>query len=270
MNRGRRGETPRSPRTSRGNVVCDLDGVVYLADTAVPGAGAALAEVERRGYRLLFATNAPIRTPEAVAAHVASVSGYPADAGQVVTSAMAAAGVLSAADGPVLVVGEAGLGTTLRRSGFSLTMDPMQARSVVVGLDRRLTYDHLRIAAQALARGARFVATNRDPTYPTESGPWPGGGAIVAALETATGRVAEVVGKPHRPMRDAIRCRLGPGPTWVVGDRPETDVALGREEGWTTVLVLTGVLGDPAQVPAGLAPDLLLASLADFPAHLPG
>jgi len=64
----------------------------------------------------------------------------------------------------------------------------------VVGLDRRLTYDHLRIAAQALGRGARFVATNRDPTYPTESGPWPGGGAIVAALETATGRVAEVVG----------------------------------------------------------------------------
>ncbi len=268
-----RGDTAKSApplRVARGNVVCDLDGVVYLSDTAVPGAGAALSEIDRRGYRLLFATNAPIRTPEAVALHITSVSGYPAAPDQVVTSAMAAAEVLSPADAPVLVVGEAGLGVTLQRSGFSLTEDPREARAVVVGLDRRLTYDHLRIAAQALLGGARFIASNRDPTYPTEFGPWPGGGAIVAALEAATGRTAEVVGKPHPPMRDAIRRRLGSGPTWVVGDRPETDLALGRAEGWTTVLVLTGVVEDPAQVPEALRPDLVLATIAELPAHLPG
>lgn len=270
MRRQGRGDGPASGAASPGNIVCDLDGVVYLLDTAVPGAGAALSEIERRGYRLVFATNAPIRTPEAVAAHVASVSGYPAEGSQVVTSAMVAAEVMSAADCPALVVGEAGLSATLQRSGLWLTDDPLAARSVVVGLDRRLTYEHLRIAAQALLRGARFIASNRDPTYPTDSGPWPGGGAIVAALEAATGRVAEVVGKPHRPMREAIKRRLGPGPTWVVGDRAETDLALGREEGWVTVLVLSGVVSNAADVPESLRPDLVLRTIAELPAHLPG
>lgn len=269
MKRRDTAESARAAGVTRGNVVCDLDGVVYLSDTAVLGAGAALSEIDRRGYRLVFATNAPIRTPEAVALHIASVSGYPATASQVVTSAMVAAEVLSPADAPVLVVGEADLGVTLQRSGLSLTEDPQQARTVVVGLDRRLTYDRLRIAAQALLGGARFVASNRDPSYPTESGPWPGGGAIVAALEAATGRTAEVVGKPHPPMRDAVRRRLGPGPTWVVGDRPETDLALGREEGWVTVLVLTGVVQDVAEVRQADRPDLVLATIADLPAHLP-
>lgn len=263
---GRRSTSP----CARGNVVCDLDGVVYLADAAVPGAGDSLATVEQRGYRVLFATNAPLRTPEAVAAHIAAVTGYPAAASQVVTSAAVAAEILSPADAPVLVVGEAGLSTTLSRHGLALTSDPDRARTVVVGLDRHLTYDHLRAASSALLGGARFVACNRDPTYPTERGLWPGGGALVAALETASGRRAEVVGKPEAPMREALRRRLSPGPTWVIGDRAETDLAIGREEGWTTVLVLTGVVAHPAQVPPGLQPDLVLSSLAELPAHLPG
>lgn len=254
----------------RGNVVCDLDGVVYLADTPVPGAGRALEEIEHRGYRLIFATNAPIRTAEGVAAHIASLTGFPASPAQVVTSAMTAAEVLSAADAPLLVVGEEGLPLTLQRAGLALTDDPAAARTVVVGLDRHLTYDRLRTASDALLRGARFVASNRDPTYPTAGGLWPGGGAIVAALEAASGRRAEVVGKPYPPMRDAVLRRLGPGPTWVVGDRPETDLALGRGRGWTTVLVLTGVVADPGQVPVDLTPDLVLGSLAELPAYLPG
>lgn len=263
----------RSPFPSerrRGNVVCDLDGVVYLADAPVPGVGDSLAEIERRGYLLLFATNAPIRTAEQVAAHIAAVAGYPARASQVLTSAMAAAEVLAPVDAPILVLGEDGLSITLSREGLVLTSDPAEARTVVVGLDRHLTYDGLRAASTALLGGARFVACNRDPAYPTETGLWPGGGAIVAALETATGRVAEVVGKPHAPMRDALRRRLGPGPTWVVGDRPETDLASARDEGWKPVLVLTGVTRDPGNVPAELQPDLVLASLAELPRRLPG
>jgi len=261
---------PAPSEPGRGNVVCDLDGVVYLGDTGIPGAGPALAEIDRRGFRLIFATNAPIRTPEEVANHIASLTGYPAAPSQVLTSAMVAAESLSARDAPVLTIGESGLAVTLQRAGLSLTANPLEARTVVVGLDRRLTYDHLRLAADALRRGARFVASNRDPTYPMESGPWPGGGAIVAALEVATGRTAEVVGKPHPPMRDAVLRRLGPGPTWVVGDRPETDLALGRGQGWTTVLVLTGVVGGLAEVPPELRPDLVLETIADLPACLPG
>lgn len=254
---------------SPGNVVCDLDGVVYLAQTGIPGAGEALAELERRGYRVVFATNAPIRTAGGVARHIRAVSGYPARPGQVITSAMAAAGMLGAADAPVLVVGEAGLGATLKAAGFPLTTVPRRARSVVMGLDRRLTYDHLLAATRAVLGGARLVACNRDATYPTESGPVPGGGAIIAAVEAATGRAAEIAGKPYPPMAHAVRQALGPGPTWAVGDHPETDLALGKKEGWTTVLVLSGVVPDAAAVPAALAPDLVLPTLASLPDCLP-
>ena len=261
--------TDADPRRVAGNVVCDLDGVVYLSEAGIPGAGEALAALEQRGYRLVFATNAPIRTAAEVAQHVAAMTGYPAREEQVVTSAMAAAGMLGPGDAPVLVVGEGGLGPTLRAAGLELTTDPDRARSVVVGLDRRLTYDHLRAATRAVLRGARLVACNQDPTYPTETGLWPGGGAIAAAIETAGGRAAEVAGKPYAPMAEAVRRVLGPGPTWVVGDRPETDLALGRDEGWTTVLVLTGVVSDPGALSPELRPDLVLPSLAALPACLP-
>jgi len=254
---------------SKGNLVCDLDGVVYLAQTAIPGAGPALTALEQRGYRIIFATNAPIRLPAEVAAHIAAASGYAARAEQVLTSAMAAASVLSPADAPVLVVGEGSLGPTLEAAGLALSPNPHEARSVVVGLDRQLTYDHLRRAAQAVLGGARLIACNVDPTYPTESGLWPGGGAIVAAVETASGRRAEVVGKPYPAMTALLRRALGPGPTWVVGDRPETDLALGHEEGWTTVLVLTGVVTDPGEVPRHLQADVVVPRLADLPGLLP-
>lgn len=252
-----------------GNIVCDLDGVVYVGATSIPGAGAALAAMEERGYRLIFATNAPIRTAAEAARHITAVSGYPAREDQVITSAMAAAALLGPGGGPVLVVGEAGLGATLAAAGLELTADPDSARAVVVGLDRDLTFGHLAAATRAVLLGARLVACNRDATYPTEAGLLPGGGAIAAAIEVAGGRVAEVTGKPFAPMTAAIRRALGPGPTWVVGDRPETDLALGRDQGWTTVLVLSGVVSDPAAVPESLRPDVVLPSLADLPAILP-
>jgi HAD superfamily hydrolase (TIGR01450 family) len=260
-------EAPVSP--PRGNIVCDLDGVVYLSETGIPGAGEALSALDQRGYHIVFATNAPIRTAGQVAAHIEQVSGYPARSHQVVTSAMALVGMLRPKDSPLLVVGEQGLAATLRQAGFDLSEDPASVRTVVVGLDRNLTYERLRRATTAVLGGARLLAGNRDATYPSDQGLLPGGGAIVAAVEAATGRRAEVAGKPFPPMRAEIRKALGPGPTWVVGDRPETDLELGRDEGWGTVLVLTGVVSDPAAVPSGLEPDLVLPSLADLPARLP-
>lgn len=255
--------------SAAGNIVCDLDGVVYVGATPVPGAAAALAELEGRGYRLIFATNAPIRTAGEVARHIRAVGGYAARAEQVITSAMAAADLLGPGGGPVLAVGESGLAATLAEAGLEITRDPDSARAVVVGLDRDLTFAHLAAATRAVLRGARFVACNRDPTYPTEAGLLPGGGAIAAAIEVASGRTAEVAGKPCAPMTRAIRRALGPGPTWVVGDRPETDLALGRDQGWTTVLVLSGVVTDPSTVPADLRPGLVLPSLSQLPALLP-
>jgi HAD superfamily hydrolase (TIGR01450 family) len=252
-----------------GNLVVDLDGVVYLGAVSVPGAGAALAELAERGYHLVFATNASMRTTDEVAEAIRTVTGFSARGDQVVTSGVAAARMLSPDDLPVLVVGEAGLIATLEGLGAVITGDPGVARSVVVGLNRQLQYTDLRDAARAVMGGARLIATNTDPTYPLPDGFWPGCGAIVAAIETASARKAEVAGKPHPPMRSVIRDHLLPGPTWVIGDRPETDVAVARLEGWGAILVLTGVVSDPAQVPPSLAADHDLGSIAELPDLLP-
>lgn len=245
--------------------MCDLDGVVYVGSTAVPGAGAALGEIEDLGFRIVFATNAATRSPGAVADRIRRISGFETEVSRIVTSGMAAASMIGPQDQPVLAAGEEGLAQTLVAAGITVTDDAAAASCVVVGLDRSFSYERLDAAAAAARRGARLIAANTDATFPTPHGPAPGAGALVAAIETASGRAAEPAGKPHLPMIRAIRTLLGPGRTWVVGDRPETDLALASAAGWGSVLVLTGVTPDPGEVPGDLTPDHIVASLADLP-----
>ncbi|MDX1691024.1 MAG: HAD-IIA family hydrolase [Acidimicrobiia bacterium] len=251
------------------NLVCDLDGVVYRGGRGVPGVGRVLEAAADAGVHILFATNNSTATPGRVAAKIASSTGFRARADQVVTSSIAAADLVRDEAGPALVVGEPGIERALAGVGIGVTDTPERAGLVVVGLDRRLTYDRLRLAAAAIFAGARFVATNTDASFPVEDGLWPGGGAIVAALERATGRDAEVAGKPNAPMREALERRLGPGRTAVVGDRPETDLALGIAAGWERVLVLTGVVDNPEAVPREMTPDVVVPSLADLTVRPP-
>jgi len=225
-----------------GNVICDLDGVVYKGKEAVPGSATALSALEAAGWKIIFSTNNSARTPENVAERIRSITGYPAHAGQVLTSAAAAADLLSDSKPRTFVLGGTGLVAALEREGVPVAERGAEADAVVVGLATDLTYSWLREASSAVMRGARLVATNHDPTFPTEDGLWPGAGSIVAAIETATGVKAELAGKPFPPMRNLIRRNLGPGPIWVVGDRADTDLALAwAEPGWHAALVLTGV-----------------------------
>jgi 4-nitrophenyl phosphatase len=252
----------------RGNVVCDLDGVVYLDLEEVPGAGAALRELERQGQRILFVTNNSSSSPATVAGRIAEITHYPAVASQVLTSGLAVARMLAADRPRCLVVGGEGIELALDGEGIPLTENWRQAEAVVVGLDRRLTYERLRDATLALRAGARFLATNVDPTFPTPIGQWPGAGSIVAALQAATDRVPEIAGKPYQPMRELVSSRLGPGPVWVVGDRPSTDLAMAHAEGWQAVLVLSGVATGPLEAGNEYPPDLVVESLADLPGVL--
>jgi 4-nitrophenyl phosphatase len=99
-------------------------------------------------------------------------------------------------------------------------------------------------AADAVREGARFIATNIDPTFPTESGLLPGAGSLVAAIAAASGRGPEVAGKPHAPMRRLIE-KAGVSDAWVIGDRLDTDIALASgHPDWRTIVVLTGVTGE--------------------------
>ena len=244
-----------------GNVICDLDGVVYRGNEPVPGSGFALAALEAGGWKIIFSTNNSSRTPEEVATKI-GITGYGATPGQIVTSADAAANLLSDSKPRTFVLGGDGVTSALEKAGIPVTGHGSEAGAVVVGLAIGLTYDWLREAATAVLRGARLVASNDDPTYPAEDGLWPGAGAILAAVERASGVEAEVAGKPYAPMRGLLRKRLGPGPVWIVGDRPDTDLAMAAAEpDWKSALVLTGVATDGEAVYP--APDLVATDLAE-------
>ena len=244
-------------------LVCDLDGVVYRADRAIPGAGAALTALTEQGVGLTFLTNNATKTAAEAAAKITRVTGFEVKADQVVTSAEAAAHLLVETRPPTLLLGAAGAVEPLQRAGIEIVERWQEARALVVGLDPDLSYERLTEAVMAVNNGARFVATNTDVTYPTTEGLWPGAGALVAAVQAASGVEPEVVGKPHAPIRALLEDRLGGGRVMVVGDRPETDLALGVSEGWETILVLSGV----TESAAGVAPppDYIVDSIAEIP-----
>ena len=257
-------------------MVCDLDGVVYRGDTPIPGAADALRIVRAEGVGVVFCTNNSAHTVEHYRARLRR-HGIDADPNEIVTSAVVCGEVLEArglAGARALVIGGAGLLQSVSDAGLVVPDDPDPSTIdvVTVGLDEAFDYNALRRAALALHAGAELIATNDDATYPAPGGlEWPGAGAILAAVEVASGGRAEVMGKPHPPMMDAVARRLADARRIaIVGDRPETDLRGGADQGWTTVLVLSGVT-TAAQAPAAEPrPDVVLDSLSDLPQWLLG
>jgi 4-nitrophenyl phosphatase len=248
-----------------GNIVLDVDGVILLGGDAIEGSGSALHSLCDDGYRLIVATNNATRTPLQAADRIGRICGFRPSPDLVVTSSVAAAGLIGKADQPVLAVAEEGMAETLRLAGIEVTTDPSAAATVMVGLDRGFTYARLAEAASVVMRGARFIATNSDPTFPTPRGPEPGAGSLVAAVASASSTTPEVAGKPHRPMQEAVSRLLGDGPVWMVGDRPDTDLAFAKEAGWRSVLTLSGVTSSADVVPAKWTPDIVIDSLSALP-----
>ena len=239
----------------------DLDGVLWLAGEPIAGAADAVARLRAAGLEVVFCTNNSSQTVADVEAKLAR-QGIPPD-GAVITSAMAAATLFEAGErvlvcgGPGVVEAIEGRGATPVRGGA--------ADAVVVGLDLSFDYDRLRAAATAVLGGARLIATNDDATYPTADGPIPGGGAIVAAVERATGVRATVAGKPHPAMVGLVRARLGADGV-MVGDRPETDGLFAVALGYRFALVLSGVTASASDVRP--APDLVGSDLAALTGQL--
>ena len=244
--------------------VFDLDGVVYIDHTGVPGAGETLTFLERTGHQVLFATNNSSRAVDAVIENIRARTGFEARPDAVITSGLAAADLLRDGDEVCLVLGSQGLEQALEDAGIAVTADHTAATTLVVGLDRRLSYDRLAGAVLAVRRGARFVATNDDATYPMPDGQYPGCGALVAAIERATGATPIVCGKPHAPMRTLLERKIEHADVWMVGDRPETDLALAAAAGWGKILVLTGVTGPDDELDPETRPDYTLGSIAEL------
>jgi HAD superfamily hydrolase (TIGR01450 family) len=221
----------------------DLDGVLYVGPEAVPHAAPAIAAARRSGMRLAFVTNNASRRPEVVAAHLTAL-GMTAEPHDVVTSAQAAVRYLAARLPPgssVLVVGTEGLAEEVEAGGLRPVRRAEGAVGLVQGLATTTSWADLAEAAVAIRDGALWVAGNRDATYPSARGPLPGNGALVAALELATGRHPVVVGKPEPELHRASVERVGAQHPLVVGDRLDTDVLGARATGTDSLLVLTGV-----------------------------
>jgi HAD superfamily hydrolase (TIGR01450 family) len=245
----------------------DLDGTVYLGGAALPGAVETIGRLRDHGSRLVFLSNNPLERPAAYASKLRAL-GIPAGDDDVVSSLDALVGYL--AERPprrILPICEPLLEEILAQAGHELTADPRAADAVVLSWDRGFTYDKLARAFVAIRAGARLIATNADPYCPTPDGGLPDCGALLAAIEAATGTTAEaVVGKPSRHIAATAVARLGvpAAETVMVGDRLLTDVALARAAGMVGALVLTGAtaLADVPPPPAG--PDLVLARLSDL------
>ena len=224
-------------------VLFDLDGVIYLGPIAVPGAAEGIAELHDRGTKIGFVTNNAARPPVAVADHLVEL-GIPATAADVVTSAQAAAHLLInrfGAGARILAVGGEGVAVALSEAGLvpvhSADDHPV---AVIQGYGFDLKWQELNEAAIAIHNGAHWVATNIDPTRPTDRGLVPGNGAAVAAVQMAVQSQPEVAGKPYRPLLDDTVDRLGADHPLFVGDRLDTDVSGAVNAGLDSMLVLSG------------------------------
>ncbi len=253
--------------------VIDLDGVLVLGNDAVQGAPAAIKRLRELGLKLRFMTNNATRSRRMLKKYLFE-NGFSIEEEELMSSAYCAASYLREkfGNGRVFIIGEEGLAEELDRAGFDLVADE-GADFVVVGLDRHFTYEKLAIALRALKRGARFIATNEDATLPTESGPLPGAGSMVASLVWASQKKPDVVvGKPYLLMFEQALKELGTKAeeTLLVGDRLETDILGGNDMGLYTVLVLTGVStrADIENSGPDYKPKLILDSIAQLPEKL--
>ena len=247
--------------------VLDLDGTVYLGGAPLPGAVEAISRLRALGSRFVFLSNNPLWSPATYAEKLRAM-GVPVEDGEVVSSVDALLAYLR--DRPasrILAICEPLLADLLRDAGHALTDDPAAAEAVVLSWDRGFTYDKLHASFVALRNGARLIATNPDPYCPTPDGGLPDCGALLAAVEVASGIRAEaVVGKPSVHIASVALDRLGvpAGDAVMVGDRLLTDVALARPAGMVGALVLTGAtaLADVPPPPEG--PDLVLEGLGQL------
>lgn len=222
----------------------DLDGVVYVGSAPVPGVPKVLAAVRETPMRLAYVTNNASRRASEVTDLLSSM-GVPVAVDEVVTSAQAAAHLLQERLAPgsaVLVVGTEALAEEVRGAGLTpvRAADPLPA-AVVQGYGPNVGYRDLAEATVAIRNGAMWVATNTDGTLPSARGPVPGNGALVAALEVATGAKPTVVGKPQPGLlRESVQ-RTGSRRPLVVGDRLDTDIEGAVAVGADSLLVLSGV-----------------------------
>jgi HAD superfamily hydrolase (TIGR01450 family) len=243
------------------HVLLDLDGCVWVDQTATPNAREALAELRNHGKTLAFVTNDSRLAPEEYVRKLWSM-GLQASLEEIVTVGSAIQYVLAdrRPGTPTFVIGSAAIFRHVADAGQRIVNGTDRAASaeiVVVAGHDEFDFAELRTATQAVLNGAEMIAAGRDRTFPASDGYWPATGAILAALEYATERAARSVGKPDVLLFETALDRLGPGPALMVGDRLDADLGGAAAAGIDGAIVLTGVTtraqAEEAEDPAPVA-----------------
>jgi NagD protein len=243
----------------------DMDGVLAHEERAIPGADRFLARLRELELPFLVLTNNSIYTPRDLSARLRS-NGLDVPEEGIWTSALATARFLDEQrpGGSAFAIGEAGLTTALHEAGYTLTdRDPDY---VVLGETRTYSFERITRAIRLVLAGARFIATNPDPTGPSPAGPLPATGSVAALISRAAGVDPYFVGKPNPLMMRSALNALGvhSEATTMIGDRMDTDVVAGLEAGLETILVLTGVTTREEVDRFPYRASRIVASLADL------
>jgi HAD superfamily hydrolase (TIGR01450 family) len=264
---------PLSPALARyDHVLLDLDGCLWVGEEPVDGSVEAVATLREAGKGIAFLTNDVRHAPEDFVRKLWRL-GFQASVDEVVTCGATLQFVLAerAQRGAAFVIGSQALVDHVADAGMRIvnnTEFATRADVVVAAGHEAFDYRELRIATQAVLRGAELIGVTRDRTFPMPDGPWPGSGAILAAVEEATGRRAErTVGKPEPDMYAAARDRLGDGRYLAVGDRLDIDIAGARRAGIDSALVLTGITAPAEADRADPRPTHVADSLAALALH---
>lgn len=227
-------------------VVIDLDGVVYRGKEVVPYAPQTITYLRRQGHRIYFLTNNSALTREGFKRRLLR-HGVDCRKEEIMSSGYATVLFLKkkkGVKGNIFVIGGKGLSREMEAAGFRVVKRYIHKIDyVVVGMDRDFRYRDLYTAQQAILKGALFVATNADPTYPVEDGVLPGAGAMVSAIRISTATSPIIIGKPNPfILKEILReTNIPPSNTILIGDRLDSDILLGKRCRVKTVLVLTGI-----------------------------
>jgi NagD protein len=247
------------------NYLIDMDGVLVRGTSIVPGADAFLARLRGRGCEYLVLTNNPQYTQKDLSYRLGSV-GLVVEPRHIFTSAMATVAFLKSqkSNGKAFVIGESGLTGPMHDAGFIITDD--EPYYVVLGETQAYNISQITTAIRLIERGARFIATNPDPSGPGDGGTVPACGAMAALIEKATGTSPFFIGKPNPLMMRTALNYLGVHSenTVMVGDRMDTDMVAGVESGMETILVLSGVTRQDEVDRFPYQPSRILSSVADI------
>ncbi|MFH1521068.1 MAG: HAD-IIA family hydrolase [Candidatus Micrarchaeota archaeon] len=248
-------------------VIFDLDGVIYRGDTLIKGADKTVEWLKSHGIKTAYLTNACSTSRKGRVCKMTDLGVNAKENEMFTTSYVVSHYILEKypkSKRKVYYVGQSGVEEELKLHGVPV-VNAEKADIVVVGWDPDFTYKKMSNAYRAIVRGAEFIATNTDATFPIEDGFLPGAGAIVSSIAYASGKEPKIVGKPNTFVLKMIlkRFNVKKNEVLMVGDRLETDIAFGKKAGMKTALVLTGV-SKKEQIKKGEEPDYVFGSVVDI------